>query len=326
VSGFLRTLKNIFFLEDLRKKLSFTVLVLAVFRLGKHVPLPGINTEVLANLGGSYFSGGFLHYFNLMSGGALQSGAIFSLGVMPYITASIMMQMLTVAVPSLEALAKEGGSGRRIINQYTRYLALLLSVGQGFATISILESGLGQGAPIVLFPGWGFRFTSILILSVGAMFVMWMGEQITQSGLGQGASVLIFANIVAGMPAGLVKIANSLHIGQLDILFGLAIMLFALVLTGAIVFIERGERRIPVQYARRVVGNRVFGGVNTYIPLKLNSAGGPSKVTINLCITKNLTVSFLHFYKSTFTLVFYFLKSPHSAVRAEQHQFELPYP
>ncbi|MCK4498865.1 preprotein translocase subunit SecY [Candidatus Babeliales bacterium] len=267
----LRTFKNIFKIEDLRRKLFFTFMALAVFRFGKFVPLPGIDTVALQDLANTFFSGGFLQYMNMMSGGALSKGAIFALGIMPYISASIMMQVLTVALPSLEALAKEGEAGRRVINQYTRYLTVGLSMVQGFATVGLLEHGFG--ARLVLNPGWGFRITSVMILTVGALFVMWLGEQITQYGIGQGASVLIFANIVADLPSGILKMLNSIQLGEMDLLVALLIAGFTLALTACIVFLERGERRIPVQYARRVVGRRVFGGMNTYIPLKLNSAG-----------------------------------------------------
>ena len=267
----LRTFKNIFKVEDLRNKILYTFAVLAVYRFGTQVPLPGIDAVALQKAASSMFSGGFLSYINLMSGGALSQGAIFALGIMPYISASIMMQILGFAIPSLEALSKEGESGRRVINQYTRYLTIGLSLMQGAGLAAGLEKAFGAG--VVISPGWGFRLTSILILTVGALFVMWMGEQIGRYGIGQGASLIIFANIVTRLPESVLKLAHNIHMGQMDPLVGVAISLFALTLVGVIVFLERGERRIPVQYARRVVGKKVFGGMNTYIPLKLNPVG-----------------------------------------------------
>lgn len=267
----LRTFKNIFKVEELRNKLFFTFAVLAVFRFGKCVPLPGINTTALQAIANSSFATGFLSYINLMSGGAMREGSILALGVMPYITASIIMQILAVALPSLEALSKEGESGRRVINQYTRYLTVGLGILNGIATVGVLERA--AGGSLILFPGWGFRAMSVIILTVGALFTMWLGEQIANHGIGPGASLIIFANIVAGMPGGLLKIFHSMSIGELDPLVSIAVALFVLAMTACIIFLERGERRIPVQYARRVVGRRVFGGMNTYIPLKLNPVG-----------------------------------------------------
>jgi preprotein translocase subunit SecY len=267
----LRTFRNIFKVEELRNKLLFTFAVLAVYRFGKCVPLPGINTVALQAAANSSFASGFLHYINLMSGGALGQGAILALGVLPYITASIMMQILTVAMPSLEALAKEGESGRRVINQYTRYLTIGLALLQSSATVGVLERA--AGGSLVLFPGWGFRLMSIMILTVGALFTMWLGEQIANRGIGPGASLIIFAGIVAGLPTGLIKVFYSIRLGEFSPLMSIAVAAFIVALTACIIFLERGERRIPVQYARRVVGRRVFGGMNTYIPLKLNPVG-----------------------------------------------------
>ena len=266
----LRSFKNIFLIPDLRQKVFYVFGVLAVFRFGMHVPLPGINTVMLKQFMSTSLVGGLFNYLQLVSGGALQQAAIFGLAMSPYITASIMMQLLTIMTPTLEALAKEGEHGRRIINQYTRYLALGLSLVQGFAFVAVLERQEG----LILEPGWGFRLTSILMLSVGSMFVMWLGEQISAHGLGgSGSSFIIFASIVCNLPGAILKLINSVSLGQMSPILALFIVFFTAVIISCIVFLERGERRIPVQYAKRIVGHKVYGGVTSYIPFKLNSAG-----------------------------------------------------
>jgi len=256
-------------ISDLRQKLSYVFGVLLVFRLGMHVPLPGINTVVLKQFMNNSSFGGLLGYFQLVSGGALQSAAIFGLAMSPYIVASIMMQLLTIMVPTLEALSKDGEHGRRQINQYTRYFALGLSVLQGFAFIAVLEHQEG----LILNPGWNFRLTAILILSVGSMFVMWLGEQISAHGFGgSGSSFIIFAGIVCNLPSAVIRLIETIKLGQVSPLLGLFIAASAIGIMACIVFLERGERRIPVQYAKRIVGNKVYGGATSYIPFKLNSA------------------------------------------------------
>lgn len=264
----LHSFKNIFLVEELRKKLLFTLGVFAVYRFGVHVPIPGIDILALK----SFFSGGagLLEYLNLFSGGALQHCSIFMLGVSPYISASIIMQVLAVVSPSLEQLQKEGEYGRRIINQYTRYLTLVLSVVQGFGLATYLESNSQQ---IVITPGWGFRLTAVLMLSVGALFVMWLGEQITAHGLGNGSSMIIFAGIVTRLPHVVISIIQNIRMGQADSLLILLLIVFALAVIACIIFLEKGERKIPVQYAKRVVGNKLYGGQSSYIPFKLNPAG-----------------------------------------------------
>lgn len=265
----LHNFKNIFLVSELRKKVLFTFGVLAVFRFGVHVPLPGINTVALVDFMNSAFAGGFMRMFDMFSGGAMKQLAIFALGMSPYISASIMMQLLTIMVPSFEQLAKEGEYGRKIINQYTRYLTIVVSCFQSFGLAQYIQS---YQESLVLNPGWGFTLTTMLILTVGSLFVMWLGEQITQHGIGQGSSMIIFANIIAGLPGALFKMADSIQTGQMDLLMALFIGALALTLIATIVFLEKGERRIPVQYAKRVVGQKVYGGVTTYIPFKLNSA------------------------------------------------------
>lgn len=266
----LRNFKNIFLVSELRKKLAYVLGVVAVYRFGAHIPIPGIDGVALSNFFSSQLSGGgFLSYLNLFSGGALQKFAIFTLGMSPYISASIMMQLLTIMVPTLEALSKEGEYGRRIINKYTRYLTLAISVIQAFGIAVWAENSPG----IVLSPGWGFRLSAVLILSVGALFVMWMGEQINAHGLGNGSSMLIFAGIVTGLPNALIKLYEEVRLGQTDLLMVALLALITLAVIVCVIFLERGERKVAVQYAKRVVGTRVYGGQSSYIPLKLNPSG-----------------------------------------------------
>jgi preprotein translocase subunit SecY len=264
----LHNFKNIFLVEDLRKKLFFTLGIFAVHRLGTHIPIPGVDLVALK----SFFANagtGLLSYLDLFSGGALQSFAIFSLGMSPYISASIMMQLLTVMVPSLEYLSKEGEYGRRIINQYTRYLTLLISFVQGFGIALYIERQAG----LVITPGWSFRLSAVLLLSVGSLFIMWLGEQINAHGLGNGSSMIIFAGIVSRFPAALIKLVENVRMGQTDILLVVLLALLALGVVMCIIFLEKGERKIPIQYAKRIIGNKLYGGQSSYIPLKLNPAG-----------------------------------------------------
>lgn len=267
----LSNFKNVFLQSDLRRKLMFTLTVLAVYRLGVHIPLPGIDTTMLSGfMNSSTFGSGFFKYFDLLSGGALKRVAIFALGVGPYIQASIFMQVLGLIVPSLEALSKEGESGRRILNGYTRYLSVLVALVQSFFYVAYLEY-TAQG--LVINPGWSFRIIGTLTLTAASVFVMWLGEQILQRGLGQGSSMIIFASIVAGLPDGIFKMYSSISSGNLDWGVALVIVGFMLALVSAIVFIERGERRVNVQYAKRVIGQKIYGGISRHIPFKINPAG-----------------------------------------------------
>lgn len=272
---FFRAIRNIFKIEALVNKLLYTFAVLLVFRFGKHVPIPGINIELLNTLSQQIGREGFLAYLNLMSGGALGQCSIFSIGISPYITASIGMQFLVLSFPYLEALSKEGESGRNIINQYTRYLAFFMSLFQGITFVTLIErGGLFNSKNLILSPGWGFRLGSVLVLSAGAMFVMWLGEQITKNGIGQGASVLIFASIVSGIPSSSLRLLNNVYLGEMSplIFFGIAAFIF-LMLT-SIVFFEKGEKRIPICYAKKVMNKRgALGGITTYMPLKINPSG-----------------------------------------------------
>ncbi len=265
----LKNFKNIFLVSELRRKLGFTLAVLAVYRFGAHIPIPGINTAALQGLMSSKLAGGLLSYLDLFSGGALKQFAIFALGMIPYINASIMMQLLTVMLPSLEQLSKEGEYGRKIINQYTRYLTLGLSIMQGFGLSALIESQPG----VVLNSGWAFRLTTVLILSVGSLFVMWLGEQINAHGLGNGSSMIIFAGIVVNLPGAIIKVISHVRMGQTDPLLAGLLVLVTVSVVGCIIFLEKGERRVAVQYAKRVVGQKVYGGQSSYIPLKINPSG-----------------------------------------------------
>lgn len=265
----LQNFKNVFFVADLRRKLLITFGIFAVYRLGVNISIPGVDILALKNFFAQSGSG-FLSYFDLFSGGALQNFSVFALGMSPYISSSIMMQVLTIALPSLEMLSKEGAYGRQIISQYTRYLTLAISIVQGLGISMYLES-LPQH--LVLTPGWSFRLFSVLVLCVGSLFVMWLGEQINTFGLGNGSSMIIFAAIVATLPNTLIKLIASVNLGQSNLFEVGFLVLFTLLVMACVVFLERGERKINVQYAKRIVGNKLYGGQSSYIPLKLNPAG-----------------------------------------------------
>lgn len=265
----LKNFINIFSIAELRKKLFFTLGILIVHRIGFHIPVIGIDINALKGVMQQTTGlGGLFAYLDLFSGGALSRCTIFALGIMPYITASIMMQMLSMTVPTLEALMKEGEYGRKIINQYTRYLTFAVSIMQSFGFAVIAER-----YNLVLDPGWSFRLMFILSLTVGSMIVMWLGEQISLFGLGNGSSMLIFAGIVARFPDDFIRVFGSIQQGLLSWEVGVLILLVFLGITACIVFLEKGERKIPVQYTRRIIGQRVYGGQSSYIPFKINTAG-----------------------------------------------------
>jgi preprotein translocase subunit SecY len=253
---------------DLRRRLVFLVLALVVYRIGAHIPVPGIDPGQLEQLFKSQ-SGGILNLFNMFSGGALSRFTVFALGIMPYISASIIMQLMTYVVPTLEALKKEGESGRRKITQYTRYGTLLLAVFQSLGIAYALEGSPG----LVLTPGFGFRMTAMVSLVAGTMFLMWLGEQITERGLGNGISILIFAGIVAGLPSAIGGLFELVRTGSMSIIASLFIIALVVLVTFAVVFVERGQRKILVNYAKRQVGNKVYGGQSSHLPLKLNMSG-----------------------------------------------------
>ena len=255
-------------MSDLKQRLVFLVLALIVFRIGTHVPVPGIDPATLAKLFEQQ-SGGILGMFNMFSGGALSRFSVFALGIMPYISSSIIMQLLTVVYAPLEALKKEGEAGRRKITQYTRYGTVALALFQGVGISIALESQQG----LVIDPGMAFRFTTVITLLTGTMFLMWLGEQITERGIGNGISLLIFAGIVAGLPSAIGGTLELARTGAMSIPAVLFIAALVVVVTMFVVFVERGQRKILVNYAKRQVGNKLYGGQSSHLPLKLNMSG-----------------------------------------------------
>jgi preprotein translocase subunit SecY len=253
---------------DLKRRLWFLLLALVVYRIGAHIPVPGIDPDQLANLFKDQRTG-LLGMFNMFSGGALSRFTVFALGIMPYISASIIMQLMTVVVPQLEALKKEGEAGRRTITKYTRWFTVGLATFQAIGIAIALESQPG----LVLDPGFQFRFTAAVSLVTGTMFLMWLGEQITERGLGNGISIIIFAGIAAGLPSALGGMGELIRTGSLSAFIGLVIVALVVLVTAAVVFVERGQRKITVNYAKRQVGNRVYGGQSSHLPLKLNMSG-----------------------------------------------------
>jgi preprotein translocase subunit SecY len=253
---------------DLRRRLVFLLLALVVYRIGAHIPVPGINPDELAQLFKGQ-QGGILSLFNMFSGGALSRFTVFALGIMPYISASIIMQLMTYVVPTLESLKKEGEAGRRKITQYTRYGTLFLAVFQSLGIALALEGSQG----LVVNPGFGFRITAVVSLVAGTMFLMWLGEQITERGLGNGISILIFSGIAAGLPSAIGGMLELINTGAMSIIAALFISALVVLVTFAVVFVERGQRKILVNYAKRQVGNRVYGGQSSHLPLKLNMSG-----------------------------------------------------
>jgi preprotein translocase subunit SecY len=253
---------------DLRRRVVFLLLALVVYRIGAHIPVPGIDPVALQQLFKSQ-SGGILNLFNMFSGGALSRFTVFALGIMPYISASIIMQLMSYVVPSLEAIKKEGEAGRRKITQYTRYGTLGLAIFQSLGIALALEGSQG----LVLSPGFGFRMTAVVSLVAGTMFLMWLGEQITERGLGNGISILIFGGIVAGLPAAIGGLFELVRTGAMTIVACLFIIAVVIFVTFAVVFVERGQRKILVNYAKRQVGNKVYGGQSSHLPLKLNMSG-----------------------------------------------------
>lgn len=268
-SGF----QNIFKIPELKKRILFTLALLSVYRVGVHVPTPGIDAVALA----SFFErakGTLLGLFDMFSGGALERLSVFALGIMPYISASIILQLLTVVIPHLERLSKEGEQGRKKITQYTRYGTVVLSIIQGFGISVGLESMTSPGgAAVVITPGWSFRLMTVITLTAGTAFIMWLGEQITERGIGNGISLIIFAGIVAQMPTAIGNTFRLMSTGEMGIFSILILVVLMVAVVGVIIFVEQGQRRIPVQYAKRVVGRRMYGGQSTHLPLKINTSG-----------------------------------------------------
>ena len=265
--------KNIFAIPDLRKRVLFTLGILGVYRVGSAIPTPGVNTEALQLLveqaGNTMFG-----LYNMFSGGNLAQATIFALGIMPYISASIILQLLTVVWPYLERLSKEGELGRRKITQYTRYGTIGLCIVQSMAIAIFLERQTNVGGlPLVYEPGLSFRLMTVLTLTTGTAFIMWLGEQITERGIGNGMSLIIFAGIVVGFPTAVLTTVEQMRSGAIGLFTLIALVLVMVAVIGAVVFIERGHRRVVVQYAKRVVGRRMYGGSSTHIPLKVNTGG-----------------------------------------------------
>jgi preprotein translocase subunit SecY len=265
--------QNIGKIPELKRRIIYTLLLLAVYRIGVHIPTPGIDGKVLAGIF-ERAKGTLLGFFDMFAGGGLERLSVFALGIMPYISASIILQLLTVVVPTLERLSKEGEAGRRKITQYTRYGTVLISLIQGFGISIGLEQMRGAAGELVVYdPGWGFRLMTMITLTGGTSFIMWLGEQITEKGIGNGISLIIFAGIVARMPNAIAGTFSLVDSGEMNwfVVILLAAMMFLVI--AFIIFMETSQRRIPVQYAKRVVGRRVYGGQATHLPLKLNTAG-----------------------------------------------------
>src|SRR5581483_182139 len=269
-------LANVFRIPDLRKRIFFTLALLAVYRLGGHIPTPGINADLLQQ----FFEqnrGTFLGFVDLFSGGQLRRLTIFALGIMPYITASIILQLLTVVYEPLAKLQKEGELGRKKITQWTRYLTLLLSALQSFGiAITLQKQTVSGGTAFVTNPGWGFVLMTMLTLTTGSVFIMWLGEQITERGIGNGMSLLIFAGIVVGLPRAVADLYEKVQTAAWGAFTAPAVVILIALMVAVvafIVYVERSERRIPVQYAKRVVGRKVIGGGSTHLPLRVNSGG-----------------------------------------------------
>jgi len=270
--GGLAQLGNLTKIDELKRRILFVLGALIVYRIGAHIPTPGINPDALAN----FFSqqqGSMLGMFDMFSGGALSRLTVFALGIMPYISASIILQLGTVVSPKLEQLKKEGQSGQRKINIYTRYLTIGLAAFQGLGVSVALESMQAGGQQAVIDPGWAFRINTVMTLVAGTAFLMWLGERITEKGIGNGISLIIFAAIVSGLPSALYSVLELARTGEYSPLFVLFLLVAALAVIGGIVFVERGQRRITIQYAKRQVGQKMFGGQSTHLPLKVNMAG-----------------------------------------------------
>ena len=270
----LDTLKNLFAVADLRNRVLFTLGMLAVYRVGNFIPTPGVNSEALRIMS-EQAQNSMFGLYDMFTGGSLSRVTIFALGVMPYISSSIILQLLTVVWPYLERLSKEGELGRRKITQYTRYLTLLLAAVQSLGIAIFLErqTEIAGGLPLVYEPGWSFRLGAMLTLTTGTMFIMWLGEQITERGIGNGMSLIIFAGIVVNFPRAVIATIDQMNTGQIGLLTLALLVVLMVGVIAAIIYVERGHRRITVQYAKRVVGRRQYGGSSTHIPLKVNTGG-----------------------------------------------------
>ena len=266
-------LANIFRIPELKRRVFFTLALLIVYRVGVQVPVPGIDSVALAAIFATA-RGTLLGLVDMFSGGALERLSVFALGIMPYISASIILQLLTVVVPHLEQLKKEGEAGRKKITQYTRYGTVVLSLIQGFGIAIGLETMTAPGgAAVVMYPGWGFRLLTVITLTAGTAFIMWLGEQITERGIGNGISLIIFTGIVCRLPVAIGQTFTLMSTGEIGIFLVLFLLALMVAVVGVIIFVEQAQRRIPVQYAKRIIGRRLYGGQSTHLPLKINSAG-----------------------------------------------------
>jgi len=268
--GIISSIQNIFKIPELKNRVLFTLALLAVYRIGCHIPTPGINGEELSKFL-TEKGGALMGFFDMFSGGALSRVTIFALGIMPYISASIILQLLTVVIPAIGKLAKEGEAGRKKIVRYTRYGTMIISAVQSFGIAVGLE-GM-QGGAFIQNPGWSFRILTMITLTSGTAFIMWLGEQITERGIGNGISLIIFAGIVARFPNAVIDTIRLAQVGELPILFVILLIVMMVAVVGVIIYVERGQRKIPIQYAKRVVGRKVYGGQSTHLPLKINTSG-----------------------------------------------------
>ena len=261
-------------MPELRKKLAWTVLILCMYRVGVHVPVPGIDAGALSHFFAS-MQGSVFALLDMFSGGGLSNVSVFALGIMPYISASIILQLLQVVSPEIKRMSKEEGqAGRRKITQYTRYLTVAITLIQGFGIATMLEGMTSpEGAPVVMNPGWEFRLVTIATLTAGTILIMWLGEQITAKGIGNGISLIIFSGIVVGIPSALLRSYQLIKAGDMNVLFAVFILIMMLAVTVGIVFVERAQRRIPIQYAKRQIGRKMYGGQTTHLPLRINTAG-----------------------------------------------------
>ncbi len=283
--------QNAFKIPELKKRILFSLGLLAVYRVGAHIPTPGIDGQALAAFF-QHTQGTLLGFFDMFSGGALSRLTIFALGIMPYISASIILELLTVVIPYLEKLKKEGEQGRKKITQYARYGTIVLSAVQGLGISLGLESMQSPtGALVVPAPGWSFRLMTVLTLTAGTAFIMWLGEQITERGIGNGISLIIFAGIVARLPSAIMNTFKLMETGELHLLLMLFLVGLMLAVVAAIVFMEAGHRKIPIQYAKRVVGRRMYGGQSTHLPLKLNTSGVIPPIFASSIISFPLTIA-----------------------------------
>lgn len=261
-------------MPELRKKLAWTILILCMYRVGVHVPVPGIDAGALSHFFAS-MQGSVFALLDMFSGGGLSNVSVFALGIMPYISASIILQLLQVVSPEIKRMAKEEGqAGRRKITQYTRYLTVAITLIQGFGIATMLEGMTSpEGAPVVMNPGWEFRLVTIATLTAGTILIMWLGEQITAKGIGNGISLIIFSGIVVGIPSALLRSYQLIKAGDMNVLFAIFILIMMLAVLVGIVFVERAQRRIPIQYAKRQIGRKMYGGQTTHLPLRINTAG-----------------------------------------------------